>query len=75
MIDELNINISNQFLDGSKLEANANKYKFVFKPTTYHKKLDIKIKILLNEMNINFSSDDLIKSFQLKEIICKVQKV
>lgn len=74
MIDELNINISNQFLDGSKLEANANKYKFVFKPTTYHKKLDIKIKILLNEMNINFLSDDLIKSFQLKEIICNYVK-
>ena len=74
MIDELNINISNQFLDGSKLEANANKYKFVFKPTIYHKKLDIKIKILLNEININFSSDDLIKSFQLKEIICKYIK-
>ena len=74
MIDELNINISNQFLDGSKLEANANKYKFVFKPTTYHKKLDIKIKILLNEININFLSDNLIKSFQLKEIICNYVK-
>ena len=42
IIKELNVDIANQYLDGTKIEANANKYKFVWKPTTYHKKLDIK---------------------------------
>ncbi|WP_282196132.1 hypothetical protein [Turicimonas muris] len=27
------------YLDGSKFEANANKYKFVWKPTTLHLRL------------------------------------
>lgn len=29
IINEYYINISNQYLDGTKIEANANKYKFV----------------------------------------------
>ena len=47
IIKEFNVNISDQYVDGTKIEANANKYKFVWKPTTYHKKLDVKIKDLL----------------------------
>ena len=35
------------FIDGSKIEADANKYKFVWKPTTYHVKLCDKIRDLL----------------------------
>ncbi len=31
IINEYNINIDNQHIDGTKLEANANKYKFVWK--------------------------------------------
>ena len=46
IIDEFNLDISNQYLDGTKIEANANKYKFVWKPKTFHKKLNDKI---LNE--------------------------
>lgn len=34
------------FLDGTKFEANANKFKFVWKPTTFHTKLNTKIKDL-----------------------------
>ena len=34
------------FLDGSKFEADANKYKFVWKPTKYHQKLSDKIRII-----------------------------
>src|SRR5699024_440790 len=55
--------------DGTKIEANANKYKFVWKPTTYHKKLDVKIKDLLIKMNIELKSKTLIKSFQFNELI------
>lgn len=52
--DKFILDFSNQYLDGTKIEANANKYKFVWKPTTYHKKLDIKIKDLLFDNDINF---------------------
>ena len=69
IIDELNADTTTQYDDGTKIEANANKYKFVWKPTTYHKKLDIKIKELLSKMNIEFNSKDLIKSYQLNELI------
>lgn len=37
IIEELGVDISNQYLDGTKIEANANKCNFVWKPTTYHK--------------------------------------
>lgn len=69
IIDEFNLDISNQYLDGTKIEANANKYKFVWKPTTYHKKLDIKIRELLLLMEIEITDKKLIKSNKLKEII------
>ena len=46
IISTFNLDISNQYLDGTKIEANANKYKFVWKPTTFHKRLDAKIKTL-----------------------------
>ena len=69
LIDELNVDIATQYNDGTKIEANANKYKFVWKPTTYHKKLDIKIKELLLKMDIEFKDKQLIKSYQFNESI------
>ena len=41
------------FLDGTKLEANANKYKFVWKPTWFHGRLDRKTVALLSEFGID----------------------
>ena len=29
IIEDVNLNINNQYLDGTKIEANANKYKFL----------------------------------------------
>lgn len=71
IIQELDLDISNQYLDGTKIEANANKYKFVLKPTTYHKKLDIKVKQFLLELGyINLSNKkELIKTYELNQII------
>lgn len=69
IIAEFSLNISNQYLDGTKIEANANKYKFVWKPTTFHKKLDIKIKNLLLEMNIKYKDKKFIKSYEFNEYI------
>ena len=43
IIKELNLNIDDNYLDGTKIEADANKYNFVWKPTAFHKKLNIKI--------------------------------
>ncbi len=69
IINERNIKTDTQYDDGTKIEANANKYKFVWKPTTYHKKLDIKIKELLLQMNIENKDKKIIKSFQFNELI------
>ena len=52
IFEECKINMNNQHLDGTKYEANANKYKFVWKPTTFHKKLGDKIRVLLKEYEL-----------------------
>ena len=44
IIGEFNLDISNQYIDGTKIEANANKYKFVWKPVKFHKRLNEKLK-------------------------------
>ncbi len=47
------IDFNNLFIDGTKIEANANKYTFTWKKSIlkYDKKLDIKIEELLNDFN------------------------
>lgn len=71
IIEELSLDISTQYLDGTKIEANANKYKFVWKPTTYHKKLDIKVKNYLLELGYKeyLNKKDMIKAYELNLII------
>ena len=69
IIEEFHLDISNQYLDGTKIEANANKYKFVWKPTTFHKRLDSKIKELLLEMGFEITEKNFIKSCKLNELI------
>lgn len=69
IIDWFSLDISVQYLDGTKIQANANKYKFVWKPTTYHKKLDVKIRELLLEINIEITDKELIKSYTLNQLI------
>lgn len=64
IIEEHNLDISNQYLDGTKIEANANKYKFVWKPMKFHKRLDEKIKTLLSEMGFEITIKELIKSYE-----------
>ncbi len=71
IIKELNLDISDVYNDGTKFEANANKYKFVWKPKKYHKNLDKKIKNLINIMgySITFENDKFIKAKEFKEIL------
>ena len=40
-------------IDGTKFQARPNKYKFVWKPTTWHEKLTGKIRSLLNDLNLS----------------------
>lgn len=47
ILSECAITIKNVFIDGTKLEANSNKYKFVWKPTTFHIRLCGKVRALL----------------------------
>lgn len=54
IINELRIDISDQYLDGTKIEANANKYKFVFKKRKHWVNLDSKIQKLLLDLNVGF---------------------
>ena len=47
-----NLKMDKAFVDGSKFEADANKYKFVWKPTTFHNKLSDKIRIILEKYDL-----------------------
>ena len=69
IIDLYSINIDNQYIDGSKFEANANKYKFVWDPKTYHKKLDLKIKNLINIMNYECNNNEYITAEKFSVIL------
>lgn len=62
------------FIDGTKFEADCNKYKFVWKPTTFHKKLTEKTKSLLSKFNLDrdISNVELISS---KEIAQKINQL
>ena len=65
IVNYFNIDIDDVFLDGTKFEANANKYKFVWKPTTFHNKLNENVKQLLEKY---FSIPSSKKAFISKEI-------
>lgn len=70
IIKDFDLQIENIYDDGTKIEANANKYKFVWKPTKFHQKLDSKIKELLKEMNVEkYSSKQLITATELQELL------
>lgn len=49
---DCNLMMDKVYIDGSKFEANANKFKFVWKPTTFHLKLSDKIRKVLGEYNL-----------------------
>ena len=73
-VKETGINVDDCFLDGTKIEANANKYKFVWKPTTFHKKLDENIKKLLNKYFV-VNKTELLKSIEVAGYITKLGNI
>ena len=70
-IKETGISVDDCFLDGTKIEANANKYKFVWKPTTFHKRLDGNIKALLSKY-FTIGKTEPLKSIEVAEYITKL---
>ena len=61
---EIGVEFEDAFIDGTKFEANANKYKFVWKPTTFYKKLSCKINDLIKKHNLihNYNDELFIRS-------------
>ena len=53
IVRELGIPADDCFIDGSKFEADANKYKFVWKPTAYHIGLSDKVRKLLEAAGVS----------------------
>ena len=47
MAKECGIDLTDVYIDGTKIDADANKYKFVWKPTRYHEQLCDNVRILL----------------------------
>ena len=48
IIKKFQIDVSDTFIDGTKFEANANKMKFVWKPTSFHSRLNDGIRTILS---------------------------
>lgn len=53
IFDECELKMSRAYIDGSKFEADANKYKFVWKPTKYHEALSNKVREVLKRNNLD----------------------
>lgn len=47
------VDIDECHIDGTKFEARSNKYKVVWKPTTFHLKLSVKIRCLLGLLGLS----------------------
>lgn len=71
IILELDVDTSDVYLDGTKIEANANKYKFVWKPRKHHQNLDKKIRDFISSIGyeITFEKEKFIKSTEFNEIL------
>lgn len=50
ILSRFGLSLDDCYIDGTKIEADANRYKFVWKPTTRHLKLSDKIRNLLSVM-------------------------
>lgn len=50
--NHFNLSLDDCFIDGTKIEADANKYKFVWKPTKHHENLSNKARKLLTTMGL-----------------------
>ena len=72
ILNQYQIPIDDCFLDGTKIEANANKYKFVYKPTTFKNNLFEKIRDVLVQY---FQLSENKKTFISKEVAVYVSQM
>lgn len=72
ILNKYKISIDDCFIDGTKIEANANKYKFVYKPTTFKINLFDKIRDLLIQY---FQLSENKKTFVSKEAAVYVSQM
>lgn len=74
---ECGIEMTKAYIDGTKIEANANKYKFVWKPTKYHKKQSEKVIAILKRYNIDgkIKDGDMLSSTDVGEKIIEFDKL
>ncbi|MCQ2976366.1 MAG: transposase [Bacteroidales bacterium] len=72
---EFEIDFDDAFIDGTKYEANCNKYKFVWKPTTFHEKISVKAYELIFKYNLLSSNktESLIRSSTIATAITNLQ--
>lgn len=72
---ELGIEMDDAFIDGTKFEANANKYKFVWKPTKHHKRLTIKAGEIIKKYVLfdNYREEEFIRSNTLANAITNLK--
>ena len=65
IMNKFNLCFDDCFIDGTKIEANANKYKFAYKPTIFKNSLFVKIKDLASQY---FEISENKNSFVSKEV-------
>ena len=72
---EMNIEMDDAFIDGTKYEANSNKYKFVWKPTKHHKRLTVKASEIIKKYQLyeNYREEEFIRSNTLANAITNLK--
>jgi len=77
LLQTLGIHHDVVFIDGTKIEADANKYKFVWKPTTFHLRLSDKIRTLLTDVSLErgIPKKGIIDSKQIAEKVTEFHDV
>lgn len=77
IFNRCNLTMDKAYIDGSKFEADCNKYKFVWKPTTFHLKLSDKIRKLLDEYHLErgIPTKGIIDSTQIAKKVIELYNV
>ena len=72
---EMGIEMDDALIDGTKFEANANKYKFVWKPTKHHKRLTVKAGEIIKKHQLfdNYREEEFIRSNTLANAITNLK--
>lgn len=71
IVKDLSVDLDDAFIDGTKWEANANKYKFVWKPVKYHENISVSFFRILKENNLcaDFREERMVRSSTITKAI------